>query len=208
LLQELFTSQHFYDTAQMSSIIKSPIQLVVGIAKSFQINLPATDVKTQYASWRVFYDRAREWYQEITVLPNVNGWPAYTNAPFYHEIWINADTLRFRKSFYDAISNWGYNNGTIKIDVLAYTQSLSNPSDPDALIDEVLELMHPITSDTTLKNQLKSILLSNQTTNYYWTSAWNNYVGAPSNTTYANTVSGRLKTFYQRVLNMAETNLS
>ncbi len=208
VLQELFSSQHFYDTAQVASVIKSPIQLVVSIAKSFQIDIPAPDVKTQYSGWRVFYDRAREWYQEITVLPNVNGWPAYTNAPFYHEIWINADTLRFRKSFYDAISNWGYNNGTIKINVLTYTASLSDPENPDALIDEVLEIMHPIGSDTNLKNQLKSILLSNQTANYYWSTAWSNYATNPSNTTYANTVSGRLKTFYQRILNMAETNLS
>ena len=208
LLQALFTSQHFYDTANMAAVIKPPIQLTVSVAKTFGVSIPAPDVKTQYNAWRIFYDRAREMNQELTIVPNVNGWPAYSNSPFYHEIWINSDSLRFRKSFFDAISNWGYTSGSIKINTLAFTATLSNPSDPNALIDEVLELTHTITSDTALKNQLKAILLSNQTTDYYWTSAWNNYIGNPGNTTYANTAESRLKTFYGRVLNMAETNLS
>jgi uncharacterized protein (DUF1800 family) len=208
VLQELFKSQHFYDTAQMAAVIAPPIQLMVSTAKIFNISLPASSVETQYKSWRIFYDRAREMNQELTVLPNVNGWPAYTNAPFYHEIWINADSLRFRKSFYDAIVNWGYNSGTIKINTLAFTSSMSNPSDPNALIDEVLELVHTVSSDAGLKAQLKAILLSNQVGDYYWTSAWNNYVSNPGNSTYVNTVESRLKSFYNRILNMAETNLS
>jgi uncharacterized protein (DUF1800 family) len=208
LLNELFSSQHFYDTAQMASVIVPPIQLMVGVVKMFGISLPSSTVATQYNSWRIFYDRAREMNQEITILPNVNGWPAYTNAPFYHEIWINADSLRYRKSFFDAIVNWGYNSSTIKINTLAFTATLDNPSDPDALIDEVMQLVHTISYDTNLKTQLKAILLSNQSSNTFWTVAWNNYINNQSNTTYANTVETRLKSFYQKVLNMAETNLS
>jgi uncharacterized protein (DUF1800 family) len=207
LLQELFTSQHFYDTAQMNAIIKQPIQLSVGLAKTFGVNIPNSAVNTQYNAWRVFYDRATSMNQEITILPNVNGWPALTNFPYFHQIWINPDSLRSRKSFFDAICNWGYYSGTIKINTLTFTATLDNPADPNLLIDEVLELTHTVTSDTNLKTQLKAILLSNQNSDYYWTSAWNNYISNPSNTTFANIVESRLKTFYQRLLNMAETNL-
>ncbi len=207
MLQELFSSEHFYDVAQRAAVIKPPIQLSVSVAKIFGISIPAPSVKAQYEGWRVFFDRAREMNQELTVLPNVNGWPAYTNSPYFHEIWINADTLRQRKGFFDAITNWGYTNGSYKINTLAFTATLDNPSDPNALIDEVLELVHTIPSDAALKAQLKAILLSNQTQDYYWTLAWTNYTSNPSNAAYINTAESRLKSFYQRVLNMAETNL-
>jgi uncharacterized protein (DUF1800 family) len=209
LLNELFKSQHFYDTAQLGSVIKAPIVLSTGIAKTFGVVIPAaSDVYNQYRGWRVFFDKATEFYQEILTPPNVNGWAAYTDSPFYHELWINADTLRNRKNFFSSIAGSGYNSGTIKINVLAFTATMSNPGDPNALIDEVLELIHTVPSDTALKNQLKAILLSNQAQDYYWTLAWTNYIGAPTNTTYINTAETRLKSFYQKALNMAETNLS
>ena len=96
----------------------------------------------------------------------------------------------------------------MSFDILGFTAALSSPGDPNALIDEVLELMHVIGSDANIKATLKSILLSNQTSDYYWTNAWDAYVTAPTNTTSLNTVRTRLRTFYQAVTGMAEYQLS
>jgi hypothetical protein len=146
---------------------------------------------------------------QVGTPPNVAGWSAYWSAPSYHEMWINADTLRRRKEFVDRMtnSNTGYDNGLV-INTIQFTLTLDTPSDPNLLIAEVLELMHPLPSDETIKTELKKILLSNQIQDYYWTTAWNNYISAPTNTSYLNTVKSRLKLLYQAILNMAEFHLS
>ena len=137
--------------------------------------------------------------------PNVAGWTAYYQSPSYHELWINAETLRRKKDFSDKLITSNYNG--MSFDILGFTASLSDPSDPNALIDEVIELMHVISEDTTITTQLKSILLSNQALDVYWTDAWNNYINSPSNTTFLNTIRTRLRTFYQAVTAMAEYHL-
>jgi hypothetical protein len=63
--------------------------------------------------------------------------------------------------------------------------------------------VHIIDSDSSIKTQLKSILLSGQATDNYWTDAWNAYLSNPS-TSNTNTVKNRLNSFYQAIVGMAE----
>ena len=87
------------------------------------------------------------------------------------------------------------------MDVIAFTTTLNSPADPNLLIDEVIQLVHVIDLDTTIKTQLKSILLSGQATDNYWTDAWNTRNNSTSNTTI---VKNRLNSFYQAIVGMAE----
>ncbi|MFY8126842.1 MAG: DUF1800 domain-containing protein [Chitinophagaceae bacterium] len=80
LLKDIFTSDWFYAEKNISSKIKSPIELIVGIRKIFnlQIDQPQTQLIIQRALGQVlFYP------------PNVAGWPGGTN-------WIDSSTLMFR----------------------------------------------------------------------------------------------------------------
>jgi uncharacterized protein (DUF1800 family) len=208
VMQALFTSQHFYDMAFANScMIKSPIDHNIGLARVFGVVLPAaTDIVNLYKDFRYFSDESDKQGQKPGNTPNVAGWPAYYQTPNFHELWITADTLRKRKEFCDKLLASNYNN--MKVDVLAFTMTLDNPSDPNFLIDEALSLLHPLPSDVALKTSLKAILLSNQVTDSYWTTAWTNYIGTPTNTTYATTVRTRLQTLYQAITNMAEFHLS
>jgi hypothetical protein len=63
-------------------------------------------------------------------------------------------------------------------------------------------------SDTTKQMIKQQILLSNQTSDYYWTNAWNAYLAEPTNQTIINVVNTRLKSFYQYLMDMAEYQLS
>ena len=208
VLQELLTSQHFFDTQKSQAcMIKNPVDFIAGLARQFGLAYTtAPDYINQYKNWRYFHDSANIQQMRIGNTPNVAGWAAYYQSPSFHELWINAETLRQKKIFSDKLIT-SSNNG-MSFDILGFTTALDSPGDPNALISEVLELMHVITDDTTIKAQLKSILLSNQTTDSYWTDAWNNYISAPSNTTYLNTVRTRLRTFYQAVTGMAEYQLA
>jgi uncharacterized protein (DUF1800 family) len=208
VLESLFTSQHFYDVATTNfCMIKNPLDYTIGLARVFGVVLPvSTDLVNTYKDFRYFIDECNNQQMRPGNPPNVAGWPAYYQVPNFHELWINADTLRKRKDFCDKLLASNFNG--MKVDVLAFTATLASPSDPNLLIDEALMLLHPLPSDAPVKQALKNILLSNQTTDAYWTTAWNNYVGSPTNTTYVNTVTSRLKTLYQTITNMAEYHLT
>jgi uncharacterized protein (DUF1800 family) len=211
VLQELFTSQHFYDVNQVGAIIKSPIEFTVSIARAGEIAFPAaTDPYNLYRGWRIFYDRANDAQMQLGAPPNVAGWVAWGEAPLYHELWITADTLRNRKKYTDTISNNnGYNSNTIRINLLDFTESLTAPGDPNLLIDELFDLFHPLPADAALKSTLKTtILLSNQVGDYYWTTAWSNYMSNKTNTTFFNTAKNRLRDLYTAILGMAEGHLA
>ena len=208
VMESLFTSQHFFDMATANScLIKNPLDHNIGLARTFGVVLPvATDFVNLYKDFRYFSDESDKQQLKPGNPPNVSGWPAYYQTPNFHELWITADTLRKKKEFCDKLLASNFNN--MKVDVLVFTMTLNNPADPNLLIDEALFLLHPLPSDTALKTSLKAILLSNQTEDKYWTTAWTNYVGAPTNTTYANTARTRLQTLYQAITNMAEFHLS
>ncbi len=209
VLQELLTSQHFYETQLIGAVIKNPMDFVASTARLFNVNFPTT-VVNQYNGWRVLFEKAGEMQMTLGDPPNVAGWGAYYQSPQFHENWISPDTMRRRKEYISRMtnSNNGYNNGEVLIDTLLFTETLTTPSDPNLLIEEVLSLTHPIAVDASIKTQLKSILLSGQTADYYWSNAWLNYFNNKTNMTYRDVVKSRLKPFYEAVLNMAEFNLS
>jgi len=156
----------------------------------------------------------RGWMQSMTQdlgdPPGVSGWPAYYQAPLFHEIWINSDTLPKRNRFTDTMITNGYtrNGKKIIIDAVAFAKTLSNPSDPNALLDETLNLIFRVPLSVSTKQNIKQqILLSNQTQDHYWSDAWNQYIANPSQTNY-NIVNNRLKTLVQYLMSLAEYQLS
>lgn len=211
VLSALFKSEHFYDALNRGCIIKSPADYFVGACREFNAVFPAsTDLVQQYYFWYVLETVMASCTQDIGDPPNVAGWQAYYQAPGYHEMWINSDTLPKRTQYFDLLVNTGYTHQgfTLKFDVLAFTASLSNPQDPNVVINESLALIYSIDTDTNLFNYLKSILLSGQATDNYWTSAWIDYVNAPTNQTYVGIVKSRLSQMFQYLIDLAEYQLS
>ena len=90
---------------------------------------------------------------------------------------------------------------------MRFANSLPNPGDPDALIDYCVEYFLGLTLSQSLKDYYKSILLAGQTSNYYWTNAWSNYAGSPTNATYLGVVQSRLQTMLTELFRMAERHL-
>jgi uncharacterized protein (DUF1800 family) len=208
VLQELLTSQHFFDSQKSQAcMIKNPVDYIVGLSRQFGFAYTtAPDLVNNYKNWLYLLDSGTNQQMKIGNPPNVAGWAAYYQSPSYHELWINSETLRRKKEFSDKLIT-SSNNG-MSFDILGFTASMANPEDPNLLINEVTELFHVVSDDATIKTQLKSILLSNQTDNNYWTLAWNAYAGAPTDTTKMTTVRTRLRTFYQAITGMAEYHLS
>lgn len=213
VLSALFKSEHFFDVLNQSCLIKPPVDHVVGCMREFGVVFPdkTTAYQDAYNMWAPLVWTMADVNQNIGDPPEVSGWDAYYQAPQFHETWINSDTLPKRNQFTDTMIAFGYtqDKATVKIDALAFTQKLPNPSDPNALVNDAVALLYrmPI-SDTTKQMIKQQILLSNQTSDYYWTNAWNAYLAEPSNEMVANVVNTRLKGFYQYLMNMAEYQLS
>jgi hypothetical protein len=81
-------------------------------------------------------------------------------------------------------------------------------ADPNFLIADVLQLLYRVPQIQRFTDYLKSILLSNQTSDYYWTDAWNAYLAAPTNAMALNAVTTRLTAFYKHIVNQPDYHLS
>jgi len=210
VLSALLKSQHFFDVLNQGCLIKSPVDHVIGCMREFKVVLP-----TNYADAYAFWNYVRTWLtsmgQDLGDPPSVSGWSAYYQAPLFHELWINSDTLPKRNRFSDTLITTGYtrNGKTLIIDAIAFTKSLSNPSDPNALINDALNILYRVPVSAQTKQTIKQqILLSNQVSDFYWTDAWTTYITTPGNMSNFNIVNSRLKSLYQYLMNGAEYQLS
>lgn len=213
VLEALLKSEHFFDGLNQGCFIKSPVDKVISCLREFAVVFPNTTAEyaNTYAMWSYIRNWLTSMNQDIGDPPNVSGWPAYYQEPQFHELWINSDTLPKRNKFTDTMILTGYSRAGKKIiiDAVAFTQSFSNPGDPNLLIDEALSILYRVPVSASAKQQIKQqILLSNQVSDYYWTNAWNAYIADPSNTANFNIVNSRLKSFYQYLMNLAEYQLS
>ncbi len=211
VLKALFTSSHFFLIQNRSCQIKSPVDFTIGLCKEFEISFPdGLDYINLYYMYDYIRGQAQVIQQNIGDPPNVSGWPAYYQEPQYYELWINSDTLPKRNLFTDRFISNGYtrNGKKIAIDPLLYTAGFAKPDDPDQLVNDVIAHLYTIDVSLDVKTFLKSILLSNQTTNNYWTQAWSSYIQSPNDTAKKNIVLTRLKEFYKYVMNLEEYQLS
>ena len=214
VLSLLLKSEHFYDSLNVGCFIKPPIDLMLGTMRMWNAVFPGSgtsnsNIATQYYMWRYMSSYASTAGQYLLDPPNVAGWPAYYQAPEFHELWINSDTLPKRQQFTDQFMYNGATNNSqqLVLDPLAFTSSMPAPDDPVALTSDVLNLMLSVPVDASVQSYLVSVLLSGQTNNSYWTSAWDSYAANPSNTTLQTTVLNRLKPFYQYIMDLPEYQL-
>jgi hypothetical protein len=147
---------------------------------------------------------------EIGDPPNVAGWTPYYQAPQYDKAWITTTTITKRALTTDSLLQWGFwiaSGRTIKADLIKFAQTLDEPSDPNLLLKEATLLFLGIEISDESRNELKSVLLSGQQSDYYWTSAWNDYIANPGNSSKRSIVENRLKWTFQRMLQLGEYHL-
>ncbi len=220
VMEKLLKSEHFFDIVNRGVVIKNPIDFITGMIRTLNINTTvptgANQLANQYEVWdffQYFSDNVLE--QGFINVPNVSGWKAYYQFPTYYQNWINSNTIQQRSQLIDGlIGGWfTTNNGqfNIKIDPIAFIQQFPNTTikDPDALINIVVQYLFAVDLAASFKAETKTqTLLSNQTSNYYWTTAWNNYVVNPTNMGYTNIVTERLKAMLTKLLQLSEFQLN
>ncbi|MES2372308.1 MAG: DUF1800 domain-containing protein [Bacteroidota bacterium] len=212
VLNVLLKSEHFFDALAKGCLIKSPVELVVGTCREFNVTFqPATDYISNYGLYSYLATWTANMQQNIGDPPDVSGWKAYYQAPQFYEVWINSDTLPKRNQFTDIITQTGYtfNGKKIMVDGAEFAKTLSNPGDPNILIDDILKIIYRIDISAVSKLQLKTdILLGGQSSDYYWTDAWNLFISTPGNTANTNTVKSRLRDLLKYFMDLSEYQLA
>jgi uncharacterized protein (DUF1800 family) len=218
-LKALLSSQHFFDVAQKACVIKSPMDFVIGTLREFNVEFPtivtpSTDTIIVHNTWAYMVARAAEQGQNIGDPPNVAGWAAYYQEPLYHETWINTDTFPKRLRVTDSLLTTAglvFSGKKVWIDTVKYTDGFGTAiaSDPNLLIDAVLELHYRVPPTAAMRAYLKTtILLGGQASDHYWTDAWTAYKAAPTNAAALSLVTTRLQAFYKFLIQNPEYQLS
>ncbi len=211
VLTTLFKSEHFFDIANQGCVIKTPMDVVIGSMREFEVNMPlATDWDTNYGHWNTLYSWMINMGVNLHDPPNVAGMPAYYQEPAFHEIWINTDSLPKRNQFTDVMTNSGYlrNGFRMQFDFTKIARNFSNPGNPNDLLKDALNYFYRIqVSPQTMAQMKTQMLLSNQLYDYYWTNAWSAYISNPTTPNF-NTVNTRLKDLFRYIMNLSEYQLS
>ncbi len=212
VLRALFSSEHFFDVANVGCLIKSPLDFTVGLCRQMQVGFPpASTVTTQYQMWEYLYGLGVVQQQTLGDPPNVAGWAAYYQTPQYHELWINAVTLPRRNQATDLFIGPGYTRSGFKlaIDPVALVLALpaNTASDCNLLIAEFVQLMVPISLTTSQVAFLKAALLPGLP-DFEWTVEWQQYLTTPTNAARRAAVATKLQAMLRALMGLAEYHLS
>lgn len=209
VVKELLKSAHFFDTVNMGCMIKDPLGLTLGTCRHFAVSFPPSDVVQQYSMWNYLWSTASSIGMNPGDPPDVAGWKAYYQVPQYYEIWINSDTLTKRASWTNRMVSSGYSSSGAKIaiDPLAFVLTLSDPSDPNRIIDEAAQYLLAVPLTASQKTFLKEEILIPGLPDYEWTIEWSLYLSDPTNTTARNAVTNRLRALLMFLMQMPEYQL-
>jgi len=108
LMRKIYTSDWFYDEKNIGGRIKSPIELLIGINRTFNVKYEDPDVP-------VYLQKLMG--QELFEPPNVSGWPAGKN-------WIDSSSLMTRMKLPSVILNGGIIDVTPKEDLAEMSEMM------------------------------------------------------------------------------------
>lgn len=192
-LQQLLTSQHFYDEDDASAtdeiigaIVKSPLDNVLHTMSLLNISTPdpIADSTNHYENfWRmsvknVILEKAD---MDIFQPSNVAGYPAYYDEILAHRAWFNSSTIIARYKIPemlltgDSILSWHDLGGVIFNPVSFVENSVGDPSSATNMVSELAQMLFSeMPSPGRLNSFFVPQLLGNMD-EMAWTDAWSDY---------------------------------
>lgn len=211
VMETLLKSTHFFDAVNKGCYIKTPVDIVIGTMRSFNLSIPSNTLWDDFIMKYIL----RNFMDVMQMLPgdppNVAGWQAFRQVPQYYRMWINGDTARNRNFFVAAMFSGNLSTSTtnvLRIDPIAFASQFSDPSNPVTLVDEMVKFLLPQPISDLKKTLLKSILLSGLPSDSYWTIAWFDYVNSPSDPMSVAVVNTRLTNLVAYILLLPEYQLA
>jgi uncharacterized protein (DUF1800 family) len=198
VIENLLRSQHFYEAAggvtddSFGGLIKSPIDLVVGTLRFFNVQLPdmISQADSYYAATGEILEHIVDQGMNFYNPYDVAGYEAYHQYPVYHRYWITTNSLSKR---YDFIRRLLDPQGTMSFNVNTYEYVRDNfgsvAADSKALLLELATYLLPHNDALTFEDAdddsssltaarltyFKNRFLTdvNMNPEAYWTDSWN-----------------------------------
>jgi len=182
IIEKLLQSEHFYDSANadvnddnFAAIIKSPLDLVVGALKLFGVETSSfADFQMSMGSLISSIDNQGMLFYEPF---DVSGYVAYHQEPLWNRNWISTNNLTNRYNFIAQLfaeMDGGNNAFGFTIDYIKFIEdNISDPSNPNTLVQELAEIILPQSITTERQNYFKFIL-NQDLPDMNWTIEWNN----------------------------------
>ncbi len=215
----LLSSEHFYDADDsdatdniIGSIIKSPLQLFSEVCSFFNVPYPDPNTNALYFYRNFFLYFTHNTYfkaagMELYNPDSVAGYPAYYQEPGFDRNWFSSNTLIGRYKLIESliIGKNTITQGNIytQLDTVLFIKNkITNPSNPNDLVNEIASFLYPENIDTDRTNYFKNFLVDGFE-DYYWTGAWLQYINDGIDTT----VRTRLDALIIAMVNAAEFQL-
>lgn len=185
VIEALLKSQHFYDANLIGSAVRSPLETVFAMLNSTNttVNFDLATTSEMYAHLYFYGQSLGQGYGEP---PSVSGWPAYYQAPNFTKLWVNSTYLKTRTwlAYYFTLTTGLEINGEhLKVNAIPFLNGLSNPSNANNVIDDIIRVFLPKPISVAQRAVLKFILLGGQP-DFEWTVQYNEYLAAPTDPTY------------------------
>ena len=206
VLRTLLGSEHFFDKAFRGCIVKSPVDFLIGVMQQVALDFP-NDISDTRLTWAHFYFYIAGLSMSIGDPPSVAGWPAYYQAPKFHQWWINSSTLGFKSKIINGLTSsegMACNGPVLKFDLISFVKKFQYPENVDSLVEECVKLLCAVQISDSSKSQLKTLLLSGQKAEHYWTDAWNKFADNPDDSPTRNVIENRLMLFFRSLMNLPE----
>ena len=156
VFQQLFSSQHFFDTGgsdsdgsvrnnNVGALIKSPLDVTLGLMKFFDVPAPAEGSMESTEIFGSIVGNMRSMALDFMEPFDVAGYDPYHQAPNYQRNWITVNNLASRYNFARRFFNGeivGFGAMGTLFDALTWTKNNANlaavATDTQAFVQEVL----------------------------------------------------------------------
>ena len=207
-LEALLSSEYFFDESHRGCMVNHPIDFLMKLAGSLEFPLP-NDIENRYLGWNFLYQKSTDLDMNLYAIDTVAGWKAFYQGPAYYDVWANSVTLPLREEIVDDFMN-GFgvrgSNFRFEYDYLAIISKLSNPTDPNDLINDLAIVLfsYPISADQL--TFLKEVLVPGLP-DFEWTVEYGEHLADPDDAQKREGVVRKLEALFGTMLKMPEIYL-
>lgn len=217
VLRVLLSSRHFFDNAGMGSMIRNPLDYVIGTIRQSETFDQKPTKQLSYMARYDFADRigtyAASMQMDLLNPPNVAGWTAYYQSPAFYQGWISFASYILRNEFILKFINQGIpyqlapnigNTGTATINhkVLIIESAGTGVTDVNEVLNALIRKFLPLNISQKQIDYLKDVLM-NKIPDAEWANEWALYI-ADKNPAMVK----RVKALLYELMSMAEYQLS
>jgi len=198
VVQQLLQSQHFFDADDSNNadeivggLIKSPLEMTLQMVSFFNLTIPSPTANPRGHYLNLYSTGIIQRLLLPAGLPiffanDVAGYPGYYQSPEYSRQWFNSSTIIPRYKFPKQLLTGRMEHGStpnagisLQLNLVTWVRNsgfFSDPSDPYALVQELIEYLLPETLDSDRFNYFYNDVFLDNLPAADWTYEWQNYL--------------------------------